>query len=194
MKLSSYRRLVSPLAVLSLALVSQTADAQVRYVRASPPDDARYPVEVEVHVAFGADNVYGNTGFGAGVRASVPLVAGWLGRNVSDNLAISFGGDVINYDNCYYSGRCGADYLMLPLAAQWNVFFGEHVSVFGEGGLFVYKGFFTGCGDGLSGCGAPSDLGVLPTLALGLRVRVARYVALVLRLGYPTSTLGVSFL
>jgi hypothetical protein len=35
---------------------------------------------------------------------------------------------------------------------------------------------------------------VLPSFALGLRVRVAPQVAIVGRLGYPTSTLGVSFL
>ncbi len=188
-------RILSPLAVLlGVAATSPAAHAQERFIRVEPSDVARYPVEVEVHAAFGADNVYGTTGFGGGLRVSVPLVAGWLGRDVADNLAITFGGDVLNYGNCYYQGLCGANYLMLPVAAQWNIFFGRRLSIFGEAGAYVYKGFFDGCGPGENACGAPSDFGVLPTFALGLRVRVAPQVALLARLGYPTTTLGVSFL
>jgi hypothetical protein len=83
---------------------------------------------------------------------------------------------------------------MLPVAAQWNVFFARRVSVFGEGGLFLYRGFYDGCGPGNGVCDTPSDFGVLPTFALGVRVRLAPNVALLARLGYPTSTVGVSFL
>jgi hypothetical protein len=170
------------------------ASAQDRLVRVDTPDTARYPLEVDVHGSFGADNVYGDTGLGAGLRISLPLVAGWLGRNVSDNLAISFGADVLNYQNCYYANQCGATYLVLPVAAQWNVFFARRVSVFGEGGVFLYRGFYEGCGPGSGDCNTPANFGVLPTLALGVRVRIARDVALLARLGYPTSTIGVSFL
>lgn len=183
--------LASAAAVL---MATSSASAQDRLVRVQTPDTARYPLEVEVHGSFGADNVYGDTGLGAGLRVSIPLVAGWLGRNVSQNLAISFGADVLNYQNCYYTNQCGATYLMLPVAAQWNVFFARRVSVFGEGGLFLYRGFYDGCGPGNGVCDTPSDFGVLPTFALGVRVRLAPNVALLARLGYPTSTVGVSFL
>jgi len=175
-------------------LVASSADAQERYERDGPAGPVRYPVEVEVHAAFGAENVYGGTAYGAGVRVSIPLAAGWLGRNVSDDIAISFGGDVLNYQNCYYADRCGANYLMLPVAAQWNVFFGRRFSIFGEAGVFFYKGFFDGCGPGNSGCDAPNDIGLLPTLAIGARVMVAPRLALLARVGYPTTTLGLTFL
>jgi hypothetical protein len=182
-------------ALLAVTITEHSAEAQERVVRVERVDTAAlYPVEVEVHAAFGAENVYGNTGVGAGVRISVPLIAGWLGRDVADNLAISFGGDIINYGNCYYADHCGANYLMLPVAAQWNVFFGRRFSAFGELGGFVYRGFFDGCAAGVNGCSAPSDFGILPTVALGARVRVTRNVAFVARLAYPASTLGVSFL
>jgi hypothetical protein len=182
--------------VAAASLASSSADAQERFERVVPSEDfvARYPIEIEGHFSFGAGDVYGNTGFGGGVRLSIPLVAGWLGRDVADNLAISFGGDILNYDNCYYSNLCGANYLMFPVAAQWNVFFGRHVSVFGEGGAYLYKGFFDGCGPGNAGCGAPSDFGILPTFAVGFRYRIVRNVALLARVGYPMSTLGVSWL
>jgi len=68
------------------------------------------------------------------------------------------------------------------------------VSLFLEGGAFVYKGWFDECGPGNAGCAAPSDFGLLPTVALGGRVHFTNDVALTLRFGYPTSTVGVSFL
>ena len=110
------------------------------------------------------------------------------------NSSISFGGDSLPYETCYFPERCGANYVLLPVAAQWNVFLGRRVSVFGEGGAFVYKGFFDGCAPGTPGCSAPSDFGILPTLAAGVRVHVNDSVAFTARLGYPTITLGASFL
>jgi hypothetical protein len=179
-------------------LTPTLADADVVVVGTEHPmrgDDASlYPIEIEPHFTFGPENVYGSAGFGGGLRVGIPLVAGHLGR-VPDNLAISFGGDILHYDNCYYTGYCGANYLMVPVAAQWNIFVARRVSIFGEGGAFLYKGWFDGCrpGDG-PGCTAPSDFGVLPTLAVGLRVHMGPAAAFTLRVGYPTTTLGVSFL
>jgi hypothetical protein len=84
---------------------------------------------------------------------------------------------------------------MLPIAAQWNVFVARRVSLFGEAGAFIYKGFFDGCapGDG-PGCSPPSDFGVLPTLAIGARIHIGDNASFTARIGYPTMTLGVSFL
>ena len=156
-------------------------------------DAGFYPVEIEPHFSFGAENVYGAAGFGAGVRIGIPLFGGHVGR-VPDNLAISFGADVLHYDNCYFANDCGANYLMAPVAAQWNLFVARRVSVFVEGGAFLYKGWFDGCGPGGGECSAPSDFGVLPTVAVGGRVHIGRFTALTFRLGYPTTTLGLSFL
>jgi hypothetical protein len=63
-----------------------------------------------------------------------------------------------------------------------------------EGGAFLYKGWFDRCAPGDVGCSPPSDFGLLPTIALGGRVHFSPDVALTLRLGYPTTTLGVSFM
>ncbi|HEY3822371.1 MAG TPA: hypothetical protein VGL81_34635 [Polyangiaceae bacterium] len=174
-----------------LSSASASAQAEAPGYRG---EAALYPIEIEPHFSFGAENVYGATGFGAGMRLSIPVIAGYLGR-VPDNLAISFGGDFLHYDNCYFGNDCGANYLMLPVAAQWNIFVAHRVSIFGEGGVFVYKGFFNGCApDGGPGCSPPSDFGILPTLAVGARFHLGRNASLTARLGYPTSTLGVSFL
>jgi hypothetical protein len=181
------------LTVSAVASADDNARAEGSPLRRDNP--ATYPLELEPHFAFGAENVYGASGIGAGLRVGVPLIAGWLGSSVPDNLAISFGADILHYDNCYYANDCGANYLLVPVALQWNVFVARPVSLFLEGGAFLYKGWFDGCGPGDGpGCSPPSNFGLLPTVALGGRIHIARNVALTMRLGYPTSTLGVSFL
>lgn len=179
--------------VLTFSATTSVAFGQERVPERSEYE-ALYPLEVEPHFAFGAENVYGTTGFGAGVRLGIPVVVGHIAR-LPQNIAVSFGADYLHYDNCYFGNYCGADYLMLPAAAQWNIFLSHRFSVFGELGFFVYKGWFTGCGpnDG-PGCNAPSDFGLLPTVAIGGRLHVTRNVSVALRVGYPTTTLGVSFL
>jgi hypothetical protein len=177
-------------ALFAAAPASAQGEDSVRY-RDEP---SAYPLEIEPHFTFAAENVYGATGFGAGIRVSIPVVQSLLVR-VPDNLAISFGGDIVHYDNCYYGNNCGANYLMLPVAAQWNVFVARRVSLFGEAGAFVYKGFFDGCGPGDGPmCSAPSDFGVLPTIAIGARIHMGDNASFTARIGYPTTTFGVSFM
>jgi hypothetical protein len=149
-----------------------------------------YPVEIEPHFSFGAENVYGMAGLGGGLRVSIPFVSGHVGR-VPDNLGITFGGDILHYDNCLSSTNCGANYLMLPVAAQWNLGVARRVSLLIEGGAYLYKGWFDTCGPG---CADPSNFGVLPTVAIGGRFHLGENAALLLRIGYPMVTLGVSFL
>jgi hypothetical protein len=182
---------------LATALAPSTASAQERYQDRSTSwrdEPSAYPLEVEPHFTFGAENVYGQTGFGAGVRLGIPIVYDLLHR-VPDNIAIGFGGDIVHYDNCYFPGRCGANYFMFPVVAQWNVFLLRRLSVFAEAGVYVYKGFFDTCttADGFA-CSAPPDFGVLPTLAVGARLHLGDNVSFTARIGYPTITFGLSFL
>jgi hypothetical protein len=188
------------LAGLSLTAIAWAptarADVVLRAEAPQPPNEstAVYPVEIEPHLAFGPENVYGASGYGAGVRFGVPVAFGHLG-SVPQNLAVGIGLDLLHYDNCYFGTICGANYLLVPAAAQWNLFVTQPVSVFAEGGAYLYKGWFTGCGPGDGpGCVPPSDFGLLPTIALGGRFRLGPSAALTLRIGYPTTTLGVSFM
>lgn len=179
-------------ALCALALASEArADGEVSMQAVHDP--TAYVMEIEPHLTFGPDNVYGNSGFGAGVRLGLPLAVGHLGR-LPQNLALNFGGDWIHYDNCYYGSFCSANYVLIPATAQWNVAVARPVSLFLEGGVFLYKGWFDPCNSGDVGCSEPSDFGLLPTLAVGGRIHVSDDVAVTLRLGYPTTTLGVSFL
>jgi hypothetical protein len=185
----SRTRTTAPLLVI-ISLVSVNVFGANEALAAN---EAAYALEIEPHFTFGAGNVYGRTGFGGGLRLGAPLAAGHLG-NLSDNIAITFGADIVHYENCYYSSNCGANYLIAPVAAQLNLFVARSVSLFAEGGLFLYKGWLTPCGFGNVGCDAPSTFGVLPTLALGVRVHFTRNTAFTVRLGYPTITLGLSFM
>jgi hypothetical protein len=189
--------LISGISIAALGLPGVARAEEVIVVREEGPRPARfessvYPIEIEPHFTFGPENVFGAAGFGGGLRIGIPLISGRIGR-VPDNLAISFGADILHYDNCYFANDCGANYLMFPVAAQWNLFVARRVSIFLEGGAFLYKGWFDECGPGV-GCAAPSNFGVLPTVAIGGRIHISRFTALTLRVGYPTTTFGLSFL
>jgi len=195
---TSFPRLLSSGLILSAIALAPAARADV-VLRAEGPPPANeqasvYPLEIEPHFAFGPENVYGASGYGAGVRFGIPVAFGHLG-SVPQNLAVGLGADLLHYDNCYFGTNCGANYVLVPAVAQWNLFVTRPVNVFAEGGVYLYKGWFAGCGPGDGpGCAPPSDFGLLPTFALGGRFPVASSTALTLRIGYPTTTLGVSFM
>jgi hypothetical protein len=180
------RRLIAPLLVAAgLCALPVTSDAQEVVVR----ERVYYPIEVEPHFSFGNEDVFGSIGFGGGLRLGVPLARGHIGR-IPQNIALSFGGDIVHYEDCYNGTGCSANYLMFPVAAQWNIGFARGFSFLVEGGGYVYKGWYDTCGPAC----APSDLGVLPTVAVGGRVHVHDNVAFLFRIGYPMSTVGISFL
>ncbi len=185
MNLSRRHLLVPLLSALGVCALPIRSDAQEVVVR----ERVYYPIEVEPHFSIGNEDVFGSFGYGGGVRLGVPFAHGHLGR-VPQNLAISFGGDIVHYQDCYNGVNCSANYLMFPVAAQWNIGFHRSFSLLLEGGGYVYKGWYDTCGPGC----APADFGVLPTFAIGGRVHLHDNVAFLFRVGYPMSTVGISFL
>jgi hypothetical protein len=151
-----------------------------------------YPVEVEPHAVVGWNDFYGGSGIGAGLRLSIPIVQNGFIKSIDDSVAIGFGADWLHYSGCYYRGECTANYLIFPVALQWNFFFTRRWSAFGEPGLFLYKGFVDRCS--APGCGEPASFGVEPALAVGGRYAFTDNVTFTLRLGYPTFSAGLSFL
>lgn len=180
-------------ALATCVLAPRDASAAEEIIR-EPGAHPDYPIEIEPHMAFGSADIYGWTGVGAGLRLSIPIVKNGFIRTINDNVAISFGGDFLHYETCYFGDRCGANYLIFPAALQWNFFLSPHWSVAGEGGVFLYKGFIEGCAPGPGGCYEPSTFGALPTVAFAGRYHISENVNLALRVGYPTITFGVSFL
>jgi hypothetical protein len=167
------------------------ADDTIRH----PGDHPKYVVEVEPHVLFGWDNGdYARNGFGAGVRVSIPIVENGFIKTINNSVAISFGADLLRYDvGCGRNNNydCGAAYLVLPVALQWNFFVAQKWSVFGEPGFVLAHGFLN-CDNG---CRGSTDLFIpRPALYLGGRYHFNEHISLTMRIGYPTASVGVSFM
>lgn len=187
----------SSLAALSLLALAHEARADDTIK--TPGDHPTYTIELEPHLLFGWANLYGGSGYGIGGRGSIPIVQNGFIPSINNSVAISFGIDLLHYDFCYFGGNrgCGANFLFFPVAMQWNFFVHSKWSVFGEPGLYLYKGFFDSFCDNLPAnipCATPHTFGVQPMFNVGGRYHFSEHVALTVRVGYPTFSLGVSFM
>jgi hypothetical protein len=175
-----------------------------------PGDHPDYAVEIEPHGVWSWTHYdYApNDGFGLGARFSIPIVKNGFVPSINNSVAIGFGVDWAHYSGatCYdyggphYHGPCydvgDANYLFFPVVMQWNFFVARQWSVFGEPGLVIYHGFFDYCAGAPPGsnCGNPTSTGVDFAFFVGGRYHFNDHVALVLRVGYPTFSFGVSFM
>jgi hypothetical protein len=194
--------------LLSLGILSIGADAAAQSIIRYPGDHPLYHVELEPHVLLGPfdpPGTGGGTGFGAGGRASIEIVKKGFVETINDSVAIGFGLDLLHYSGgAVQRGTCvrsvqappggvtsvcvaveqngsATDYAILPVVMQWNFFFTHKWSVFGEPGLAFYWDDY-------------SWLRASPVLYLGGRYHFSDKTTLTLRLGYPTFSLGVSFM
>jgi hypothetical protein len=164
-----------------------------------------YAVELEPHVLVGSAPPGGGVGSGAGLgaRASVVLRPQGFIDGVNDSVAIGFGLDFGHYvarygfagnrDRCtnFAPGPAGtsvctsvtgtSNYLFLPLVMQWNFWFTDRWSAFGEPGLNFFH-----LGD--------RGFGISPALYVGGRFRLTDVITITARIGYPTLGLGASFM
>jgi hypothetical protein len=204
------RKTILTLAVAGTALAWPRA-AQADDTIRRPGDHPKYVVEIEPHALWGWTHYdyEANDGFGLGGRFSIPIVENGFVPSINNSVAIGFGIDWLHYSgtNCYayyygphyYTGPCydigDSNFLFFPIVMQWNFFVAEKWSVFGEPGLVIYHGFFDYCNQApFPGCGNPNATGVDFAFYAGGRYHVSDHVALVLRIGYPTFSFGVSFM
>jgi hypothetical protein len=194
------------LAVAAVAApgIARASDAIIRYGRVP----IGYAVEVEPHLVFGSSPPgpgYGS-GAGIGVRASFVVAPEGFIRGVNDSAAIGVGLDLGHYygslafngyrDQCLHfePGPNGTsvctevtsnggtyNYLFVPAVLQWNFWFTDRLSAFGEPGVSLY---FLG----------DHGFGVGPAFYVGGRFRVADRITITARIGYPTIGFGVSFM
>jgi hypothetical protein len=196
-----------------LALTSLSRAAHAQSILRHPGEHPNYAVELEPHFAFGAFDPPGDTsgtGIGAGLRLTIPVVKNGFISTINNSVGISFGFDWLSYSgNDVSFGYCGrwipgpastrictqvaapnsggtAQYVLFPVAMQWNFWLHERFSVFGEPGLVVYYRKAKYEMDG--------GLGLAPLFDVGGRWHFSKIAALTVRLGYPTFSLGVSFL
>ena len=189
------------LAALSLAVaVAACALAAPRAARADdtirrPGDHPSYPVEIEPHAVFGWGGIYATGGFGLGGRFSIPIVANGFVPTINNSVGVTFGLDWVHYGQCWYAGNCDANYFDLPVAMQWNFYVAQRFSVFGEPGAVIYFGSYPDCPlmPNLCPSSRPPTTGVEPALFLGGRYHFNDQTALVVRIGFPAFSVGVSF-
>lgn len=171
-------------------------------------DHPEYHVELEPHGVFGPyHRLASDIGFGAGIRATIPIVQNGFIPSLNNNVGISFGLDFMHYSGTcgYFAGRgafvnynCDGNELMFPVTLQWNFFVARNWSVGGEPGIYIYHWFFDNyctannvpgyyCND------YPSATSVDAAFFLVGRYHFSEKASLTMRVGYPYISVGASF-
>jgi hypothetical protein len=192
------------MALASAVTLPAAAQSTIKQPGQRPP----YYVELEPHGLLGVLDPPGfgdDLGFGLGARATIELASAGFLPKLNDSVGLGFGFDYVRYDG--YDGwrsRCteflpdppngvpicvrtdGAfsghvDYFYVPVVMQWNFWLHRKWSVFGEPGIALYW--------------EEGDFDFTPVvLFAGGRFHFNDRITLTMRLGYPTFSLGVSFL
>ncbi len=167
---------------VALSTLASVASAQSTI--SSPGAHPDYTIEVEPHFVlapWGPVSWGGNrAGFGPGVRLSIPATQNGFVPSINDSVAVSFGLDWLFYGTDYWGDTIYQ--FIIPVAMQWNFWLSPAWSVFGEPGLAVFAS------------GNPDDAGVVPVFEIGARWLMGGDVAMDFRIGYPTFSIGISFL
>ncbi len=163
------RALSASLALAFLACTRPAAADQM--VIKFPGLHPAYVFEAEPH---GLVAPHANFLPGVGFRGTINLVHNGFVTTINNNVGIGFGLDWVDKG------------VWLPVVMQWNFWLSRNWSVFGEPGLAFRVG------ERLSGK-HDDHLGVLG-LWVGGRFHFTDRVALTMRVGRPTFSVGVSFL
>lgn len=186
------------------ALAFGTRPAHAQSTIRTPGLRPAYSVELEPHVLLGPFDPPGpaeGDGYGLGMRATIDIVPDGFIAKINDSVGLGFGVDFVRYETPDPRGECTRfvpgpngtrvcvevdggglrrDRVFFPVVMQWNFWLTRSWSVFGEPGLYAYVG---------------DKFGVRPfALYLGGRYHFTDQVALALRIGYPTLSVGASFL
>jgi hypothetical protein len=190
-------------ALIAGALIAKPSAAQSTIKQ--PGQRPGYAFEAEPHLNLGVFDPPGfgaGTGLGLGFRGTVELVRNGFIPKLNNSVGIGFGLDYLRYDGwqgprgqcerfesgpagvpvCVrVSGRDHVNYFFIPVVMQWNFWLHRKWSVFGEPGLAFYVD------DG--------HVAFTPfVLYAGGRYHFNDRVTLTMRIGYPSISLGVSFL
>ena len=199
--------IVPVVSALLVCLFAASASAQQVFHR--PASHPRYDVELEPLIEFGLADPPGavtGLGIGFGLRAGIPILKRGLLPSRNDTLDLTFGLSWVYYGGgSPFRGDCtdrdgvpgvgaicvevedqagNSNYWYLPVGAQWNLWLRRELSVFASLGLVAY--LRNDEGDGL-------DFSVAPLAQVGARWHFERKMHLVVRLGYPTSSVGVGW-
>lgn len=186
------RTLVLSSCLAAAVLLSLPSVAEAQVVIKQPNAHPDYSVELEPHATFvfWHRNYYGYRGFrgrggwtsfsdpefGAGFRATIPIVDPGFIPKLNNTVGITFGVDLTNCQFCRYDFS-----IYTPVGIQWNFFITRKFSAFADlGFVLATAGFYRE---------------VYPDfmLMLGGRYHFNDDVSLTFRIGVPFINFGVSF-
>jgi hypothetical protein len=192
--------------LVACVLVGWASAAHAQSTIKSPGQRPHYFFEAEPHLLAGLLDPPGfgaGTGLGLGLRGTFEVASDGFLPKLNDSVGIGIGIDYLRYDGwqgprglcerrvtgpsgvpiCVETsgGDGNVDYFYVPAVLQWNFWLHRRWSVFGEPGFAMYV--------------QDGDLEFTPfVLYLGGRFHFTDSIALTMRIGYPTFSLGASFL
>lgn len=158
------RTLGFAVALLTVSIVAWPSQSWAQNLIRREGAHPSYDVELEPHLGFDLPD-----GLGLGMRATFNVADHGFISRLNDSVGVGVGADF---------GMQGKSRLILPVAMQWNFWFTPEWSAFGEPGLALRLEKKT----------RPD-----PHITVGGRFNFNESVAMTLRLGWPVSSLGVSF-
>lgn len=161
------------LAGLAMFTTSTAAHADESIIK-RPGDHPDYRFEAEPHGLFGFGGPFGSVAdAGLGFRGTIIIVDNGFVKKINNSVGIGFGGDVF-----FRKGT-----VFLPVVMQWNFFLSNHWSVFAEPGFGI-----------TANANVNKFFPLHPTGYLGGRFHFNDRISLTLRAGYPSFSVGVSFM
>ena len=128
-------------------------------------DHPRYFFEAEPHFVVAP---FDNGGIGAGFAGTFNVADRGFINRLNDSVGVGFAANWVT-----------KHHFILSAAMQWNFWFTEHWSAFGEPGVALRT---------------DDKIKLWPHIGVGGRYAFTEAITLTLRLGFPASSVGVSFL
>jgi hypothetical protein len=188
--------------MLALLLFSTAASAQIK----RPGAHVNYSAEIEPQGVIQWDGPGNDEGIGLGFRASIPLFHNGPISKINNNMAIGFGFHWAYFDDAcrnwngviYVGVDCSGSELWFPVVLQWNFYLTPSIAVFGEPGFAIRHSRWSGrCrnfdNDVFIDCDDTDTDFLNFVMYAGAKFFVSRSVAVTVRLGYPTVSVGASF-
>ncbi len=197
---------------LATVLVVAAPPAAAEAIIENPGDHPDYVVELDPHLVLqhGYTPAWFDVGVGLGLRATIPFLDGPI-PTINNSMGVTFGADWAHFgdDDCYdyyywhrdprlrpppdWDYHCHGDAFVFPVALQWNFWLTDVISVFAEPGLALgYRRWEGWCDLGI--CDA-DDFDLHPFVFwAGGRFLFGERVGMTVRLGYPSVTVGATFL
>ncbi len=166
------RPLLVAVSLLTVTAAASGAHADESIIK-NPGDHPNYRFEAEPHglIGYGGPFLGNSADLGAGFRGTVIVLDNGFVKNINNSVGVGFGGDIFFRRGTFF----------IPVVMQWNFWLSTHWSVFGEPGV----GFAANAG----------NRNVLHFAGYGGgRYHFNDRISLTMRLGYPSLSVGVSFL